>query len=148
MKNTPIKKIRRIEVDDDSGEEVVRVFLEVPAFQNLGQRLGELERKAWEAEWTDPPDKGQFEYHLQRFRVELPEGMKWGKTSESKVDRFLADWPEIRPHVLEAVFNFYKKIHPEVRRMHDNPGAPFVLPAPTAPEVVAGLAALSAAGFL
>ena len=53
-------------------------------------------------------------------------------------------WPEIRPRVLEAVFKFYKKIHPEVRRIHDNPGAPFLLPAPTAPEVVADLFCVSA----
>ena len=139
MNNIPVKKVRRIEVDDDSGVDVVRVFLEVPGFQNFGQRLGELERKAWDAQWDDPPDKDQFEYNLQRLRVELPEGMKWNKTTEATVDRFLMDWPEIRPRLLQAVFKFYKKIHPEVRRIHDNPGAPFVLPAPTAPEAVADL---------
>jgi hypothetical protein len=139
MKNIPTKKITRIEIDDDSGEDVVHVFLDVPGFQNFGQRLGELERKAWEAEWDDPPDKDQFTHHLQRLRVELPEGMKWNKTSEARVDQLLMDWPEIRPRVLDATFTFYKKVQPEERRIHDNPGAPFVLPTPTSPEVVADL---------
>jgi hypothetical protein len=218
MKNIPTKKIRRIEVDDDSGEDVVRVFLEVPKFQNFGQRLGELERKAREVEQTDPdpwevaaadgkiltltkaemkklqkrwdalditdPEFGKKlvsieqelnqhtvdlpgdlkrevkkkttkgkvkkerfskpKYDLERLRVELPEGMKWDKTAEARVDRVLADWPEIRPVVLKAVFKFYKKIHSTVRRMHDNPGAPFVLPEPTSPDVVADLFHVSA----
>lgn len=214
MRNIPIKKIRRIEVDDDSGEDVVRVFLEVPKFQNFGQRLGELERKALEAEQTDPdpwevaaaagkrltltkaemktlqdrydaldgldpefcekldlieqelnrhiPESVKQEaikknkakvkkeqssktrHHLHRLRIELPEGMRWDKTAEARVDQFLVDWPEVRPAVLRAVFKFYKKIHPEVRRIHDNPGSPFLLPEPTCLSVVADLFQVSA----
>jgi hypothetical protein len=218
MKNIPIKKIRRIEIDDDSGDDVVRVFLEVPQFQNFGQRLGDLERQASEAGQTDPdpweaaaaegklltltraevkklqkrfdaldfdapgfvkklealnrvwdkhtvpmpenlkhevkqkPGKRKLKggrsskpkYNLKRLRVELPEGMKWNKIAEARVDRFLMGWPEMRPRVLEGVFKFYKKIHSEVRRIHDNPAAPFLLPAPTAPEVVADLFRVSA----
>src|SRR4029078_4426851 len=66
-------------------------------------------------------------------------GMKWNKIAETRVDRFLMSWREIRPRVLDRVFHFYKKMHPEVRRVHDNPAALFLLPAPTAPEVVADL---------
>src|SRR5437660_4097848 len=99
MKNTPVKKIRRIEVDDNCDIPVVCVFLEVPKFHNFGQRLGELELKAWKAEWDDPPDKGQFDHNLERLRVELPEGTEWDKTPEAPVDQFLADWPVIRPAV-------------------------------------------------
>jgi len=138
MKKTPIKKIRRIEGDDPE-EDIIRVFIEVPSFENFGRHLGEMERKAWDAQFDDPPDEGQFDYNLERLTVSCPEGMNWDKTLDARVDQFLVDWPKIRPRVLKEVFNLYKKIQPEVRRIHDNPGAPFVLPEPATPEVVADL---------
>jgi hypothetical protein len=138
MKAKAIKKILRIE-GDDPDEDIIRVFLEVPEFQNFGQRLGELGRKAWEAEFDDPPDKDQFKYDLQRLRVDLPMGMNWNKDLEARVDQFLMGWPRIRSAVLEAVFEYYKKVQPPARRIHNTAGSAFTLPAPTAPEVVADL---------
>jgi hypothetical protein len=140
MANLPIKKVRRIEVDEDSGEPVYSVYLEVPEFQNFGQRLGELELKCWRAQFDDPPDKDQFTHNLQRIRVALPEGVEWDKTSEAEVDQFLIHWPEMRPGVLEAVFNFYKKVYPQaIHPFRDVPGKKFTLPEPTSAEVVADL---------
>jgi hypothetical protein len=216
MKSTISKKIIRIEREDpdDIDGGLVRVFIEVPKFQNFGQRLGELERKAWDADLSDPVDmsKGfdlmsnafqkvfsgkakmdkaqkkfdaldakmggklgsllekvnqqlldatadlerelekpdeekprklkppKFEHNLQRLRVELAVGTKWDKTTEARIDRFLADWPNIRPAVLESTFKFYKKIYPQAVRPHrHNPGTKFTMPEPTAPEVVADL---------
>src|SRR5436190_6142201 len=100
MKADPIKKIRHIEVDDDSGTDWVKVHLHVPGFQNFGQRMGELESQAWEAEGFGEFERTQgvpeserkdFNYRLDDLRVELPEGVEWNKTAEAAVDRFLAD---------------------------------------------------------
>src|SRR5438105_12076369 len=99
MKANPIKKILRIE-GDDPDEDIIRVFLRVPKFQNFGQHLGDIERKARDAESNDPPDDKQFAYNLERLRVELPIGTNWNKDAEARVDRFLVDWPHIRPAVL------------------------------------------------
>ena len=43
MKNIPLKKLRPIEVDDDSGEAVVRVFLEGQGSRRSGTPLTECE---------------------------------------------------------------------------------------------------------
>ena len=88
------------------------------------------------------PDPKEFEHDLQRLRVSLPEGMEWNPLAEAKVDRFLADWPALRPAVLNATLKYYKDFRPEVADFFGEE-AQYVLPEATAPEVVADLFRIS-----
>src|SRR5262249_12592284 len=128
MNKKPTRIVRRIEWDD-SEEDNIRVTIVVPGFKNFGQRRHDLQRKAWEAEFDDPPDKSiTSRYKLEQLEVSVPEGTYWNNLLEARVDRFLADWPVIQPSVLKAVFEFYKKIQPTVRRIHNSPGSQYTLP--------------------
>lgn len=80
------------------------------------------------------------EHDLHELCVHIPRGMKWGKTTQAIINRFLADWPEIRPVVLRATYRFYTEIYPELAKIFgDSPGSQFTLPKPSSPEVVAHL---------
>jgi hypothetical protein len=199
----PMKRILNIETDQESG--TTEITIRVPGFRNFGQRLGELERKAFETPtdltelvevdksteemlkmmdlgleemqkkieampegqdklvmrsvlWTmrwaeseddDEAEKGEdetpredpFKYDLQQLRVSLADKMKWSKSAEAKVDRFLADWPEMRPAVLQATFGYYKEVYARWVQIHGNPtgGLKFTLPKPNTSEAVADL---------
>src|SRR5262245_15788924 len=115
MKNISTKRVRRIEIDDDSGEDVITVFLEVPGFQNFGQRLAELEHKAQEAEWTDPDPweaaaaegkmltltKTQMKKLQKRFDAldfRDPRFDKEFESIEREIDQHTVDMPENLKH--------------------------------------------------
>ena len=100
--------------------------------------MGRKEPDSAEDERALEPDPKDFDYDLQRLYVSLPEGMKWDPLSEARVDRFLADWPALRPAVLDATFKYYKDFRPEVADFFGEE-AQYVLPEATGPEVVADL---------
>jgi hypothetical protein len=197
-------KIIKVQKHFLSGAEVT---LDVPEFANFGQRLGELERLADEANPIDPaaveastaammahvresqknarktlkampagPKKDMhrlmlglleqmverasqpqdqededaqepgaeqevpFQHDRQRLQVSIPSGMKWNKTTRALLEQFFADWPQLRPAVLQATFRYYKKIYSESRTLFPNhQGVEFILPEPGSAEAVADL---------
>ena len=105
--------------------------------------MGRKETDSAEEERALEPDPEDFVYDLQRLRVLLPEGMRWDPLAEARVDRFLADWPALRPAVLDATFKYYQDFRPEVADFFGDE-AQYVLPEATGPEVVADLFRITA----
>jgi len=64
-------------------------------------------------------------------------GIKWDKNIESVLERFFADWPGLRPTVLQGVFEYYKGIYPELVDAYDyHKGKQFFIPEPSSPEAI------------
>ena len=80
----------------------------------------------------DEKDFECFNHDLQALSVVCPEDSDWDKAAEAKVDQFLADWPEIRPRVLQALCDYYENWYPQIEHFND----PILMPAPGAPDLL------------
>jgi len=64
------------------------------------------------------------------------------------VDRFLTNWPKLKPKVLNATFEVYRSVYPVVMEfIGDDPGVQYVLPTPNAPESITDHLALETVFF-
>lgn len=99
--------------------------------------LTELENLDIEIDDTPPAyDEKDFEcynYDLQALCVVLPaDDSEWDSAAEAKLDQFLAEWPEIRPRVSQALYDYYVDWHPQLEG-HDDP---ILMPDPGDPQLV------------
>jgi len=112
--------------------------------------LGMLEQMAKTAanahEESEQPDDEDEEGEVQESEEEKRNlhlldltlrGIKWNKDSEKMLERFFADWPQLRSEVLRGVFEYYKGIYPELVESYDyHKGRQFFIPEPTSPEAI------------
>jgi hypothetical protein len=90
----------------------------------------------------DDADEGEVEESEEEKRnphlLDLTlRGIKWNKDSEKMLEKFFADWPQLRSLVLRGVFEYYKGIYPELVELYDyHKGRQFFIPEPTSPEAI------------
>jgi len=108
-------------------------------FSGLGDIMSGLFSQLENLEIEDTPpvyDEKDFEcynYDLQELCVVLPaDDSEWDSAAEAKLDQFLAEWPEIRPRVSQALYDYYVNWYPQLDRYND----PILHPAPGDPQLV------------
>jgi hypothetical protein len=112
----------------------MKEFLEA-GDEEPGDDLEEDEFSDDDGEDDDGEDEG--DYDLQLLVFAFPEGVAWDDEAERKVDRFLTNWPKLRPKVLNATFEVYQSVYPVVVEfLGDDPGLPYFLPEPKNPESI------------
>ncbi|MBA4150884.1 MAG: hypothetical protein H0X66_22465 [Verrucomicrobia bacterium] len=90
-------------------------------------------------------NEDRFTYDLEKLRVGMQDEVTWDKVAEARLDDFLAKWPLIRPAVLQATFDHYKEIYPQIFEIFgDDDDYQFLMPKPTTPEAVADLFIITA----
>jgi hypothetical protein len=70
--------------------------------------------------------------------VNFPNGVDWDNY-EAKLNKFLTEWPELRPKFLEEIFALYKQLHPRAVEFYREDCREFTLPDPTSAKVVENL---------
>jgi len=111
--------------------------------------LGMLEKMAKTAgeaqEESEQPDdeneEGDAEEAEEEKRnphlLDVHADIKWNKNTESMLQQFFADWPQLRSVVLRGVFEYYKGIYPQLVEAYDyHKGRQFFIPEPTSPEAI------------
>jgi hypothetical protein len=102
--------------------------------------LSELEDKSPDADAEVVLPAARPATDLQLLEILLDDSQRWSDEVQAAVDKFLDDWPALRPKILRAVFEAYRDAYADIRALAG--GEPYnkiTLPDPTGPEAIEDL---------
>jgi len=107
--------------------------------EKMAKTAGEAQQ---ESEQPDDEDEegdaeGVEEEKRNPHLLDVHAAFKWNKNTESMLEQFFADWPQLRSVVLRGVFDYYKGIYPQLVEAYDyHKGRQFFIPEPASPEAI------------
>ena len=127
----------------------MELTIRVPEFDNFGHHMAEIERsdaghtlETFETpdEYQTSSDQSAFDYDLELLNLVLSEEMPWDDEVQTHLDLFFAEWPGIRPSLLEETFHYYLDNYRKFRKAHQgNERIDLIVPNPEKPESIADL---------
>ena len=85
------------------------------------------------------PEDDSFDRDHEVLEIALEEGIEWDAEAESRVNAFLASWPQIRSEVHREAFAHYQAIFSQIEDNAQGAGGALTLPAPVSSGVVEDL---------
>jgi len=127
------KEISKAPPDD---KDIGMANLLVNAMEQLAQSLEDGPDEP-DPDDAPPQAKESRPEDFETFLVLPHHEMKWNKATETLVDKFIRDWPNLRLEVLKAAHKYYRKLYPELKETYgDMTEFNFIMPKPTSPQSV------------